>query len=101
MTIFRSLLDEIRTVTSMQWWGQGQDGPDDDAFSGGIHAGVRVTQETALKFSAVWACLRLKSLNVAALPVDTYRTRGDNREPVNPQPAWMRQPSSAIPLSQA
>ena len=34
--------------------------------------GLPVNEETALRFSAVWACVRLKSQTVAQLPVELY-----------------------------
>ncbi|TFE42494.1 phage portal protein [Streptomyces sp. ICN441] len=35
--------------------------------------GVHVTNETALRHSAVWACLRLRADLVSTMPVDVYR----------------------------
>lgn len=37
---------------------------------------ARVTAETAMRSSAVWACLRLRADLISTLPVDTYRTVG-------------------------
>lgn len=43
-------------------------------------AGVHVNEETALRFSAVWACIRLKSQTVAQLPVELYgRQKGGGK----------------------
>lgn len=39
-------------------------------FGGG---GVHVTPETALRHSAVWACLRLRADLVSSMPLDVYR----------------------------
>lgn len=38
---------------------------------------VLVTGETALRHSAVWACLRLRADLISTLPVDTFRSVGD------------------------
>lgn len=40
-------------------------------------AGVRVNEETALRLSAVYACVRCISEDVAKLPLILYRRRGD------------------------
>lgn len=40
-------------------------------------AGTRVTSETALRISAVWACTRLIANSLASIPVITYRRRAD------------------------
>ena len=40
-------------------------------------AGVRVDADTALKLSAVWACVRIISESVASLPLPIYRVRPD------------------------
>ncbi|MFE2556666.1 phage portal protein [Streptomyces sp. NPDC059352] len=37
---------------------------------------VHVTNETAMRHSAVWACLRLRADLVSTMPVDVYRTVG-------------------------
>ena len=56
-------------------------------------SGVAVTPATALRLSAVWACIRLLADTVSTLPVDTYRT--GSREPLDkpailtrPRPGW-------------
>lgn len=38
---------------------------------------VPVTNDSALRVSAVWACLRLRANLVSTMPVDTYRKVGD------------------------
>lgn len=50
------------------------------AFGSYTSAGVAVNEETAIRFSAVWACVRLKSQTVAQLPVELYgRGQGGSR----------------------
>ena len=41
------------------------------------HAGVTVTEESALSLSAVFACIRVLAEGVASLPLITYRRRAD------------------------
>ncbi|MDG4784345.1 phage portal protein [Micromonospora sp. WMMD1102] len=41
--------------------------------SGGKRGAVQVTNDTALRHSAVWACLRLRADLMSTFPVDTYR----------------------------
>jgi HK97 family phage portal protein len=41
--------------------------------SGMVHSGERVTVDTALRMSAVWACVRLISETVGTLPIMLYR----------------------------
>lgn len=50
-------------------------------FGGGqIYAGQVVNPDTAMKASAVFACVRLISAAVACAPVKVYRRKGDLRE---------------------
>lgn len=46
-------------------------------------AGVTVTEDTALTYSAVWACVRVISESVAALPWHVYRRTSSGREMVD------------------
>lgn len=45
-------------------------------------AGIRVNEETALRFSAVFACIRVLSESVASLPLVLYRRREDGGKTV-------------------
>jgi phage portal protein BeeE len=48
-----------------------------DALTGGsTYAGVPVTEQTALRMSAVYACVRVLSESVAMLPFILYRRDG-------------------------
>lgn len=40
---------------------------------------VSVTTDTAMRHSAVWACLRLRANLVSTMPIDCYRKQGDLR----------------------
>lgn len=52
-------------------------------------AGVRVTEDTALTFAAVWACISLISRTVAALPWQVYARSPRGRERLDNQVAWL------------
>ena len=45
-------------------------------------AGIAVSDERALKISAVWACVQLISNSVAGLPIQVFRETADGREPL-------------------
>ncbi|MFJ3170630.1 phage portal protein [Streptomyces roseus] len=53
--------------------------------------GVTVTNETALRHSAVWACLRLRANLVSTMPVDVYRKVGEMKVEV-PKPPVLINP---------
>ena len=59
-----SLLFQKRTTTLADAGAPGR------ASAGGA---VRVTPDSALASSAVWACLRLRADLVSTMPIDTYR----------------------------
>jgi len=46
-------------------------------------AGICVNEETALKMSAVWSCIRLLSELPASLPIEVYRETGRSREAID------------------
>jgi hypothetical protein len=56
-------------------------------------SGVAVTPATALRLSAVWACIRLLADTVSTLPLDTYRA--GSREPVD-KPAILTGPAAGM-----
>ena len=56
-------------------------------------AGVSVNGETALKLSAVWACVRLLADTISTLPVDVYRT--GSREPLD-KPQLLVKPAAGM-----
>ena len=41
------------------------------------NAGVSVTEDSALNFSAVWACVRVISEAIASLPINVYREEAE------------------------
>lgn len=52
----------------------------------GRSGGVSVTQETALRHSAIWACLRLRANLVSTMPVDVFRKVDGIQVEVKPPP---------------
>ncbi|MER6198016.1 phage portal protein [Streptomyces sp. NPDC001586] len=62
---------------------------------GGQRAGgVTVTSDSALRHSAVWACLRLRANLVSTMPVDVYRRVGEVKVEV-PKPPVLIAPGGA------
>ena len=59
-------------------------------------AGVPVTQEQALRLSAVYACVRLISDTIATLPVDQFIRREGARYPYRPREQWVERPSLTV-----
>ena len=78
---------EKHSIDKMALWGRGEDIGDP------VHAGVMVSQESALRLSVVWRCIRLLSETQASLPADVVRKRGDVRESVERPPRWIEQPN--------
>jgi len=46
-------------------------------------AGIPITEETALKMSAVWSCIRILSELPASLPIETIEEKGRTRTPID------------------
>jgi len=78
---------ERHSLDKMKIWGQGGS-PEDPSY-----AGMNVSQDTALRLTVVWRCIRLISETLAALPVDIVRKRGEVREPVARPPSWAETPN--------
>lgn len=51
------------------------------AGGGASLTGLRVDPESAMKLSAVWACVRVISESIATLPLMVYRRVGDAKQP--------------------
>jgi HK97 family phage portal protein len=56
------------------------------------HAGVQVTPDSALRLSAVWACVGLLADTVSTMPVDAFRQ--GSREPIEPKPPILTAPAA-------
>lgn len=71
-------------------------------FSGGYQqaSGVTVTPDSAMRSSAVWACVRVLAGTGSMLPVDVVRYGADKtRSPVTPVPQIVAAPSLMVPAS--
>jgi len=51
-----------------------------DIFGGPTPSGIYVDEETAIKFSAVFACVRILSETIASLPFNVYKQTGRSKE---------------------
>jgi HK97 family phage portal protein len=78
---------ESHAIDKMKLWGTGQDIGDP------VHAGVFVSQESALRLSVVWRCISLISGTLAGLPADVVRKQDEIRRPVDRPPAWLSIPN--------
>ncbi len=78
---------ERHGIDKVKLWNTGADIGDP------VHAGVLVSQESALRLSVVYRCVQLIAGTLAALPADAVRKRGDIREPVDRPPAWIEIPN--------
>jgi HK97 family phage portal protein len=58
-----------------------------------VWSGLAVTQESALRLSVVWRCIRLISETCAALPADVVRKVGVVRQTVDRTPRWIEFPN--------
>lgn len=59
--------------------------------------GVQVTQETAMRLSAVSASVNLIADTIATLPVDQFIRSGGERRPLRPRERWIQNPSLTLP----
>jgi HK97 family phage portal protein len=60
-------------------------------------SGVNVTEDTALRLSAVYASVRLIADTIATLPVDQFIRVDGQRVPFRPQDPWVMRPSLTLP----
>ena len=59
--------------------------------------GVRVTEDTALRLSAVYAAVRLIADTIATLPLDQFFRADGQRVPFRPRDPWVESPSLTLP----
>lgn len=61
-------------------------------------SGISVSDETAMKLSAVWACVQIITDSVSSLPLNWYRISGENRKPLEDNHflsrIWRNRPNS-------
>ncbi len=60
-------------------------------------SGVSVTQDSALRLSAVWTCVRLLTHDISALPIEAMRVRAGERTIIDPKPSWIDEPNPFDP----
>lgn len=58
--------------------------------------GYPVSTETALRLSAVYACVSLIANGLSTMPVDAYRKRDGRRVPVTPSPSLILKPLAGM-----
>jgi HK97 family phage portal protein len=78
---------ETHNIDKMKLWGTGEDIGDP------VHAGVFVSQESALRLSVVWRCIDLIAGTLAGLPAEAVRKQDDIRLPVERPPRWLETPN--------
>lgn len=80
----------VKMLTQREW----EDGYFDGRWWGitPSSSGVDVSPETAMRMTAVYACVRLLSESVAGLPLQTYSKLGNVRLPY-PADDWLRLPN--------
>lgn len=78
---------ESRALSYQSVWGAGL-----DWSTGSTLSGVSMTQDDALKLSAVYSCVRLYTDTVSTLPVDVLVSREGEHVPLLPKPAWASEP---------
>lgn len=62
-------------------------------------AGMPVTAESAMRHSAVWACVRLIAGTIGQMPLSAVRSVGGIQQPVSPTPKLLASPSAILPRS--
>ena len=78
---------ESRALSYQSVWGAGL-----DWSTGSTLSGVSMTQDDALKLSAVYSCVRLYTDTVSTLPVDVLVHRDGEHLPLLPRPMWVDEP---------
>lgn len=90
MSILRSLLPERRALSNLKSL------PPGPGEGYGTESGEHVTDRSAMRLAAVYACVELLADNVAALPMDVYRKTEGIRTPLDVTPTLIRQPSNDL-----
>jgi HK97 family phage portal protein len=80
---------EERAISYQSVWGSGSDL--NVVMNGGL-TGQQVNENTALKLSAVYGCIRIITDNTATLPVGVFVRRGGTRFP-SQRPVWLDTPN--------
>lgn len=80
-------LREKWAIDKTALWGQGRD------WTGFNDSGVPVDQGSALRLIAVYACVRLISDSIAAMPAHIFRKQGTQRTEVGRAASWLDMPN--------
>lgn len=91
MSILRRRRPEKRAISYQDVWGSGGPWPANTST-----AGEKVTEESALGLSAVWASVNLLASVVSSLPMDVLTGSGPTARPVEPTPDLIRAPSMKV-----
>lgn len=92
MSLLRRLLPEARAVSFQSLWGR-----DFDQTSLASASGQMVTQDRAMRLSAVNACVRLLAETVAGLPCEShYWDDQEIRRLYRPRPRWLDEPNPEL-----
>jgi HK97 family phage portal protein len=78
---------EERALNYQQVWGANLDVTGLTSWSGSV-----VNQQNSLQIGTVYACVRLLSDTISALPTDTFVRLNGDRVPYRPRPAWVQEP---------
>lgn len=65
-------------------------------FERPVASGMVVNEETSLRLSAVYACVRLISDTISTLPYDQFIRRDGQRFPFRPKDSWVEKPSTEM-----
>ena len=65
-------------------------------FERPVASGMVVNEETSLRLSAVYACVRLISDTISTLPYDQFIRRDGQRFPFRPKDSWVEKPSTQM-----
>lgn len=88
MTVLGRLFGyEERSAVSIPQWESA--GKWSDGMVWTAYPGTTVTADSAMRLSAVFACLRLLSEAISTLPLDTFVRQGGTRKPYRPRPAYL------------
>ena len=60
-------------------------------------SGMTVNEDTSLRLSAVYACVRLISDTISTLPYDQFFRSDGQRLPYRPKDGWVERPSTEMP----
>jgi HK97 family phage portal protein len=92
---------EQRAISYQDFWGKDYESSVNIDATGLMYygnrtfAGINVTQERALRLSAVWACVSLIADAIAAMPMESHRIDGAITKQIT-TPDWLQKPSTEI-----